>query len=107
MSHLVVSLVPASLLVYAVVALSTGRWLSGIVAPLIAWLLWMRHPRARFAAYVFLTVVAARAALAGPWWLTAYAIGVIALLQVPAARHAWPRLRPGLAREAGDRMSRP
>ena len=95
MSRIVVLLVPASLIVYAGAAFVDGRWLSGIAAPLIAWLLWTRHHRARFAAYVFLTVVAVRALVTGPWWFAAYAVAAVLLLQAPAARHAWPRLRPG------------
>ena len=106
-SRVVVHVIPLSLLAYAVVALAGGWWLSGLAAPLVAWLLWTRHARARFAAYVLLTVVAVRALVAGPWWLAAYAMAVILVLQAPGARRAWPRLRPGFAPGPGDRMSRP
>jgi hypothetical protein len=106
-SRLIVHAIPASLLAYAVVALAGGRWLSGLAAPVVAWLLWRRHARARFSVYVLLTVIGVRALVAGPWWLAAFATAAILLLQAPAARRAWPRLRPGFARRAGDRMSRP
>jgi hypothetical protein len=91
--------VPAALLAYAVFALASGRWLSGAAAPVVAWLLWRRHARARFSAYVLLSVVVARAALTGAWWLAIAALVVIVALQTPAAARAWPRLR-------SDRMSR-
>ena len=94
-------ILPASLLVYAVVAVLVARWwISGVVAPLVAALLWIRHPRARLAAYIFFTVVAARGLIRGAWPLTLFAIAAILLLQTPGARRAWPRLR-------GDRMARP
>jgi hypothetical protein len=48
------------LLAYAAFALAGRRWPSGAAAPLIAWMLWRRHARARFAAYVLLSVVVAR-----------------------------------------------
>jgi hypothetical protein len=85
-------LLSAALLVYAAVALALGWWLSALVAPLVAWLLWRRHPRARFAAYVFVSVMAARAVLTASWPLGVIALSAIAALQLPAARRAWPRL---------------
>ena len=92
---------PASLLVYAVVAVFAARWwISGVVAPLLAALLWTRHPRARFAAYIFFTAAAARGLIRGAGPLTLFAVAAILVLQTPAARRAWPRLR-------GDRMTRP
>jgi hypothetical protein len=66
----------------------------GLAAPYVAWLVWRRQPRARFAAYVFLTHEAVRGfhfhrhdavALAALWVL---------LLQLPAARRFMPSLRP-------------
>jgi hypothetical protein len=84
-----------SLLVYAVVAVTQRWWPSAAVAPLVALLLWRRHRRARFTAYVFFSVLAARGALTGAWTLPAYALVAVGLLQTAAARGAWPRLRPG------------
>jgi len=99
----VVSLLPAALLVYAVLALGLARWwVSGLAAPVIAFLLWRRHPRARFAAYIFLSVVALRGALTRHWIAFTFAVLAVALLQMPAARQAWPPLRAGRTR--GDRF---
>ena len=83
---------PVALLVYAVVALMVGWWPSAVVAPVVAWLLWRRHARARFTAYVFFSVMTARALLIASWPLALFALGAIGVLQLPAARRAWPRL---------------
>lgn len=92
-------LIPIALLVYAALALGAARWwLSGLAAPVIAALLWRRHPRARFAAYVLLSVVALRSVLGRHWAALVFAAAVLALLQTPAARAAWPRLRLGRTR---------
>lgn len=93
---------PIALVAYAGLALAGGRWLPGVAAPLVAWLLWRRHARARFAAYVLLSVVIARAVLAGDWWLASAGLVVILALQTPAAARVWPRLRPGLRRSSHD-----
>ncbi|MBI4636594.1 MAG: hypothetical protein HY727_09640 [Candidatus Rokubacteria bacterium] len=110
---LVVWLLPLALAGYACVALVvTHWWISGLAAPVIALLLWRRHRRARFAAYVFLSVVGLRALLRGPWEDIVFATVLIALLQTGPARQEWPRLRPGsTARDRGsrdgDRMAGP
>jgi hypothetical protein len=83
---------PLALLGYVIVALAQGWWLSAAVAPVVAWLLWRRHRRARFTAYIYLSVLVARAALIGSWPLAAFALGVIGVLQLPAARRVWPRI---------------
>ena len=80
------------LLAYAAVALTRHWWPSAIVAPVLAWLLWRRHPRARFAAYIFFSVMFARGLFTGHWWLVAFALAAVGALQLPAARRAWPRL---------------
>jgi hypothetical protein len=86
----------------AVVALAGERWwLSSAAALSVASLLVLRHARARFAAYVFLSVLAARAGLHGRWGLTALGVGGVLLLQTSAARRLWPRLGPPA------RMTRP
>jgi len=82
----------AVLLAYTAVAAACGWWPSALVAPIVAWLLWRRHPRARFTAYVFFSVMTARALLTTTWPLAAFALGAIGALQLPAARRAWPRL---------------
>lgn len=66
----------------------------GLAAPYVAALLWRRHPRARFVAYVFLTHEAARGLHFGRWDAAAVAAAWIGLLQLPAARRWAPSLRP-------------
>jgi hypothetical protein len=76
----------------------------GLAAPYVAWLVWRRRPRARFAAYVFFTHEAVRGlhfhrrdavVLAALWVL---------LLQLPAARRWMPSLRPAEMRERWRRQ---
>jgi len=75
----------------------------GLAAPYVAWLVWCRRPRARFAAYVFLTHETVRgvhfhrhdAVLAAMLW--------VLLLQLPSARRWMPSLRPA---EMRDRWKR-
>ena len=102
----------AALVLYAGSAALAGWWLSALAAPGVAFMLWRRHPRARFAAYVLLSVVAGRALLAAAWPTLAFALAAIAVLQTPAAARAWPRLARGRTRAparegGGDRMARP
>ena len=113
---LVVVVLVTSLLVYAGVAVARHWWPSAVVAPLLAVLLWRRRRRARFTAYVFFSVLAARGALTGVWALPVYALAAVGLMQTPGALAAWPRLRPGRVRGDGpapdapvgdDRMRRP
>ena len=86
---------PAVLVIYAGIAALHGWWPSTIFAPIVAWLLWRRHPRGRFAAYIFFSVMAARAFFIGSWPLALFALAAIGALQLPAARRAWPRLTRG------------
>lgn len=102
----VVWTVAGSLLGYAVVALWQQRWGSAVAAVIVAVLLWRAHRRARFAAYVFFTAVAVRGALTGIWALPLYAGLALAVMQLPAARRAWPRLVPGRLPGGDDRMRR-
>jgi hypothetical protein len=97
-------LLAGSLVVYAAFALGVRQsWVSGFVAPVVAVLLWNRHPRARFAAYVFFSVLGARGALAEVWALPAYALAALALMQTPPALRAWPRLTLGRGRRQRTR----
>jgi hypothetical protein len=66
----------------------------GLAAPYVAWLVRHRHPRARFAAYVFLTHEAVRGLHLHRWDAAALAGLWILLLQLPAARRWLPTLRP-------------
>ena len=102
---LVVVVLVTSLLVYSGVAITRHWWPSALAAPLVAALLWRRHRRARFSAYVFFSVLAARGAITHVWALPLYALAAVGLMQTSAARVAWPRLTPGRARD--DRMRRP
>jgi hypothetical protein len=108
-ASLVVVALVTSLLVYAGVAVAYHWWPSALMAPLLAALLWRRHRRARFSAYVFFSVLAARGALTGVWALPVYALAAVGVLQTASARAAWPRLTPawrvrGDALARGDRM---
>lgn len=91
---------------YAAIAATRHWWPSAIVAPIVAALLWWRHPRARFTAYIFFTVLAIRGVITGMWALPAYAAVALALMQTVAARRAWPRLLPGRLGDGDDRMRR-
>jgi hypothetical protein len=66
----------------------------GLAAPYVGWLVWRRHPRARFAAYVFLTHEAVRGVHLRRWEAVAVAGVWVLLLQLPAARRWLPSLRP-------------
>jgi hypothetical protein len=92
----------ASLLAYTAVAVARHWWPSVLTAPLVAVLLSVGHRRARFSAYIFFTVLAARGVLTGVWALPLYAVAAIGLMQTAAARRAWPRLRAGGLRDGAD-----
>ena len=83
------------LLVYAALALTAHRWVSGLAAPVVAALLWGRHRRARFSAYLFFSALALRGLVTGSWALVIFAGAAVLVLQTPAARRAWPRLIAG------------
>lgn len=64
----------------------------GLAAPYVAWLIWRRQPRARFAAYVFLTHEAVRGIHFHRRDAVAIAALWVLLLQLPAARRFMPSL---------------
>ena len=66
----------------------------GLAAPYVGTLLWRRHPRARFAAYVFLTHETVRGLHFHRWDAVLVAVAGVLLLQLPAARRWAPSLRP-------------
>ncbi|HUF93798.1 MAG TPA: hypothetical protein VMR23_15585 [Candidatus Limnocylindria bacterium] len=104
----IIAVMPAALVLYAIVAgAGLYRWSSAVGAVIVAGLLWRRHPRARFAAYVLFSVMAVRGALVGDWATLTLALVAVAVMQTPAAARAWPRLRPGATRSDSDRMARP
>ena len=89
----IVWILSALVLAYATVALSVGRWwISGAGALVVAWLLWRRHPRARFAAYVLFSVVLLRSVFTRGWRSALFGAAAILALQLPAAVRAWPRI---------------
>jgi hypothetical protein len=75
----------------------------GVFAPAVGVLLSMRHPRARFAAYIFLTMELVRAIAGESLVRAAVAVGVLLLLQLPRMRALWPRID---ARRVAARLSR-
>ncbi len=70
----------------------------GLAAPYVGVLLWRRHPRCRFAAYVFLTHESFRGLHFHRWDAVGVAIGWILLVQLPAARRYAPSVRPSEVR---------
>ena len=74
-----------------------GWIIYGLAAPLVGWLVWRRHPRARFALYVLMTLEVWRAfdratfALERPLAL-AMAAAILLLFQMPALRRAYPAI---------------
>ncbi|MBI2171185.1 MAG: hypothetical protein HYU30_04080 [Chloroflexi bacterium] len=64
----------------------------GIAAPLVAFLLWRHSPRARLAAYVFLTFDAMRSLRLAHWLPLALDLAIILYLQTPAMRHLYPSM---------------
>jgi hypothetical protein len=92
-THAVRCLLPLACLLYAAAAIM-GRqaWISAGAAVLAAWLLWRRGRRARFAAYIFFSVAAARSLRTPAWPELAFAILGVLVLQTPAARGIWPRV---------------
>jgi hypothetical protein len=87
--------VAAGLVGYAGVTLAAGGWLAGAAALLVAGLLAARHRRARFSAYILLSMVGLRALLGADWGALAFAAALVLLLQTAPARRAWPRLQRG------------
>jgi len=71
----------------------------GLAAPYVAWLVWQRRPRARFATYVFLTHETVRGLHFHRRDAVAVAMLWVLLLQLPAARRWMPSLRPSEMRE--------
>lgn len=61
----------------------------------VAYLCWRRSPRARFAAYIFLTVDVIRAVRGHHWWTLIIDLALIAIMQMRAFRQVYPSIRPG------------
>lgn len=61
-------------------------------APYVGYLLWRRSPRARLAAYVFLTFDILRSVRLAHWLPLALDVAVILYLQTPAMRRLYPSM---------------
>jgi hypothetical protein len=61
----------------------------------VSYLCWRRLPRARFAAYICLTVDVIRALRGHYWWVFVLDVAVVLLMQLPAFRAVYPALQPG------------
>lgn len=64
----------------------------GFGAPTVTYLLWRRSPRARLAAYVFLTFDIIRSARLGHWLPLTLDLAIILYLQTPAMRRIYPSM---------------
>ena len=62
----------------------------GLVAPSVGILLLLRYPRARFAAYVFLSMDSLRWIAAGNLYALAGDIAILVYLQLPRMRRVFP-----------------
>jgi hypothetical protein len=71
----------------------------GCGAAYIGYLCWRQSPRARFGAYVFLTVDTMRAVRGSHWWTVLIDLAVIIAMQMPAFRAIYPPIRPGKLRQ--------
>jgi hypothetical protein len=65
-----------------------------VIAPVVGTLMFRRHERARFSAYVFLSCEILRASRIHSWPLGLLSVGAILYLQLPAARRFHPMVDP-------------
>jgi hypothetical protein len=63
-------------------------------AAYIGALCWRESPRARFAAYVFLSVDIVRAVRGSHWMTVGIDLVVLSLMQLPSVRAVYPSIRP-------------
>lgn len=63
-----------------------------VVAPYVAYLLWRESPRARFAAYTFLTFDVLRSARLAHWLPLVLDVVIILYLQTPTMRRRYPSM---------------
>ena len=66
----------------------------GCGATYIGYLCWRQSPRARFAAYVFLSVDIVRAVRGSHWLTVVIDLVVLSILQLPSVRAVYPSIRP-------------
>ena len=74
----------------------------GCGAAYIGYLCWQQSPRARFAAYVFLSVDIVRAVRGSHWLTVVIDLVVLSLMQLPSVRAIYPSIRPGERRGFRD-----
>jgi hypothetical protein len=80
----------------------------GCGAAYIGYLCWRQSPRARFAAYVFLTVDIIRAGRGNHWGTVVIDLVVLSILQLPWVRAVYPSIRPRqLRRRRGSQATSP
>jgi hypothetical protein len=72
----------------------------GCGAAYVGYLCWRQSPRARFAAYVFLTVDIIRAVRGSHWGTVVIDLVVLSVMQLPSVRATYPSIRP---RQLGGR----
>jgi hypothetical protein len=63
-----------------------------LVAPIVGLLLLLRHRRARFASYIFLTMDVVRTAVRGVWPFLVADLLILLFLQTPLMRRVYPRI---------------
>ena len=66
----------------------------GILGPYVSWLLWRGRPRARFAAYLFMTHEVVRGLVRSRPSAVVAALAAIGILQLPSVRRYLPAIRP-------------
>jgi hypothetical protein len=66
----------------------------GCGAAYIGYLCWRQSPRARFAAYVFLSVDIIRAVRGSHWATVVIDLMVLSVMQLPSVRAVYPSIRP-------------
>jgi hypothetical protein len=76
-------------------------------AAYVGCLCWWRSPRARFSAYIFLTVDVMRALRGTHWWTIVIDLAVLIVMQMPALRTAYPSIRAGGLRGRRARQTAP
>ena len=80
----------------------------GCGAAYIGYLCWRQSPRARFAAYVFLTVDIVRAGRGNHWGTVVIDLVILSILQLPWVRAVYPSIRPRQLRgRQGSRATAP
>jgi hypothetical protein len=66
----------------------------GCGAAYIGYLCWRQSPRARFAAYVFVSVDILRAVRGSHWLTVVIDLVVLSIMQLPSVRAVYPSIRP-------------